>query len=456
MFKTIRCKKIQFAITPAVSLLYMACTLAAMLLVSCGSNDSKYTMAGNSSKKVFIKKENGGFAMYKNGKPFVIKGGAGISYIAELAACGGNTISCWDTTKLAFVLDEAEKYNVSVMACFDIPGGQYTEFYNDEKKVTDMYNGFKAIVMRYKNHPALLTWTIGNELQMPFTLKASSFYKTFNKLLAMVHSIDPDHPVSTAIINMQKGSLVNIRLRIRDLDFISLNTYNELKALRIKMKRRKWIWNGPYVITEWSPNGGFEAENTTWQAPIENTSTKKAEQFHEFYTKYMPVDDRNFLGSLVYYWGSRQEYTHTWYSVFNEDGSATEIKEVLNDCWKDTVTSHASPKIQFMLIDSLGARDNIIINPGTQHSIALLLQKDQPADSLKYHWEILKEDWIYWGHTWNNFKKAPVVPALLADSSKQNTNFKAPLKEGPYRIFITVFNNKGYCATANTPFYVVE
>ena len=130
--------------------------------------------------------------------------------------------------------------------------------------------------------------------------------------------------------------------------------------------------------------------------------------------------------------------------------------EALSDCWKDTQTVHVSPRLKYMLFDNLGAADNIIVSPGSMHKASLLFDGPQSADSLKYCWEILNEDWITWGSTWNNFKKPKPEIGLVADSTLQNPFFKTPDKEGPYRIYITVSNSSGFCATANTPFYVVK
>ena len=33
--------------------------------------------------------------------------------------------------------------------------------------------------------------------------------------------------------------------------------------------------------------------------------------------------------------------------------------------------------------------------------------------------------------------------------------FKTPAKEGPYRLYVTVYNKYGYISTCNIPFYVV-
>ena len=433
----------------------LAVFLCLMLLLFSCNNKSISPEAGK-TKKVEIKKENGVYRFYKNGVPMLVKGVVGHSNLAELVACGGNTISIWDTSIVKKLLDDALQYNVSVIVGLDIPSGDFPEFYKDEGKVAQLFKNHQSMVQRFKNHPALLAWGLGNELVMPFASNSGSFYKTYNRLLKMMHTEDPDHPVTTTLINLQKGSLVNIKWKIRDLDFISINTYNKLKSIKKEIKKMAFMWDGPYMISEWSPNGGWESENTIWQAPIENTSTKKAEQYYQFYKNYMPKDDPRFLGSLAFYWGSRQEYTHTWYSVFNEDGSPTEVKEALNDSWKDTVTKHQAVKVQYMLIDNHGARDNIILSPGSKHEASLLLEEGEKADSLRYSWELIKEDWLYWGRTWNNFKKPTPLQGLIADSAVQKTSFVCPSKEGAYRIFITAYNSKGYCATANTPFYVVK
>jgi hypothetical protein len=171
----------------------------------------------------------------------------------------------------------------------------------------------------------------------------------------------------------------------------------------------------------------------------------------------MPVKDPRFLGSLAFYWGSRQEYTFTWFSIFNEEGTPTEIKEALYDSWNDTITRHLSPKLEYMLVDNLAGKDNIILTSGSAHAASVLLQQPASADTLQYSWQILQEDWrLYWGKAFNFLRKPPAETGLFTDSTLQNPGFRAPLKEGPYRIFVTVYNSRGYCANANVPIYVVK
>jgi len=417
---------------------------------------SQKTGVFNVTKKVSIQNRNGRFSFYRDGLPFLVQGGVGTTHIKELAECGGNTLTCWDTANLNTTLQEACRYNISVIIGLDIPDRRNVDFYNDPKKTGDLLNAYRMILTRYRDHPSVLAYCLGNELEFQFSLTGTPFYKTYQQLLDMIKRMDPQHPVATSVINVSKKNILNIQWHVSGLDFICINTYNGLKTLTKDLKSVKLFWKGPYLISEWAPNGGWEADVTAWNSPVENTSTKKAEQFYQFYKSYMPFADTRFLGSMAFYWGNRQEYTNTWYSLFSEDGKASEVTEVLYDCWKDTITHHRSPRISYMLVDSLGSLDNIILTARSTHAASILMPQDQAMDSLYYSWQILKEDWPNWGKTWNNFKKPSLVPHLISDSTQRLIDFAAPANEGLYRIFVTVYNSKGYYATANTPVYVIE
>jgi hypothetical protein len=399
-------------------------------------------------RKVTIEKKNGRYRFYREGKPFLVKGGSGVEHVKELAEAGGNTIMCWDTSKFEYVLKEAALYNISVIIGLDLPGS-LTDFYNNKKNVEEFYNAYIAIVNRYKDNPYLLAWCLGNEMTLPLSLTPGPFYKTYNRILDRIHVIDPNHPVSTSILNITVGEIMTLRWRMPALDFYSMNIYNSVKIMERELGRTKWLWDGPYIVGEWAPQGGWEAPMTAWKAPVEYSSTTKARLFYEFYTKYMPLKDPRFMGSLVFYWGHRQEYTQSWFSIFSKNGYPNEIKETLNDCWKDTVTPHISPKISLMLIDSLEGKDNIIVSSGSQHHASLEMSSSEPSDSLTYKWEMYREDWGY-------LYGLPSVVGLFADSTLPYTDFKAPKNEGPYRVFVSVYNSKGYFATANIPIYVVR
>jgi Beta-galactosidase/beta-glucuronidase len=435
---------------PGLLLCLMGCCIA----MACRHAPAARS-TGQPPKKVEVRHVNGVYRLYRNGQPFFVKGGAGYTHISELAACGGNTLRTWDTTGLQAILDEAHRHQLSVIVGLDIPPSRFAgSFYNDTGNVQKLITGYRSIIQQYKDHPALLLWCLGNELGFPYRPKFAPFYKACNQLLAMIHEEDPGHPVTTALMNLQRKDIINIKMKLRGLDFLSINTFNGLKTLNKMLDDLDWLWDGPYLLTEWAPEGSWESPENKWQAPIENTSTGRAAMFRDFYQNWLPQTDPRFMGSLAFYWGARQECTHSWFSIFNEDGHPTEVMEILRDCWNDIVTEHQSAKIQYMLLDEKGAADNILLSPGSVHKARLLLPPGERRDSLIYKWEIVREDW--WGYNKSHWKKPEAEKGLLNDSITQEISFSTPRKEGPYRLFATVINSKGFCTTTNTPFYVVE
>lgn len=404
------------------------------------------------SRKVFIAKTEGKYTLYRNGRPFRVRGAAGYTFLPQLKEAGGNTIRTWDTINLAAILEEARRNNLAVIAGLPMPtSGWLEEFYKDTAKVNAQYRAFKKIIQRYKHHPALLMWSVGNELNFPYRLKYRPFYRTFNRLVKMVHATDPDHPVTTTIANFSRREIINIRIKAPELDLISINTFGALRTLEKDLGKFSWFWNGPYLVTEWGIPGPWEAELTAWQAPIENTSTKKAEQYRVMYEQQMPHNDPRFLGDLVFFWGQRDERTPTWFGLFSGNGNATEAAGVLRRLWTGRAPGRKPPQLQYMLVDGKGARDNILIRPGSAHTATVLVQ-DADSSIAALHWKVQQEDW-YEGHP-----RPPLHTFLdtTFSTGHRQITFYAPPEEGPYRISIDIIDKHGNFATANTPFYVVE
>lgn len=402
---------------------------------------------------VFVKKDADGYTLIRNGQPFTIKGASGSSMLKELSQSGGNTVFCWDTAALGGVLDQAFACNLAVIAGIDLPDPAGKDSYASARDDSALLRYSKRLVEKYRNHPALLFWCLGNELKFPLSPFKQQFYKTYNQLLLDIHQADSHHPVATTIINVNKKHVLNLQWRVPGIDLIGINCYNSLKKLRSELHALSPAWSGPFFVAEWAPEGGWEARYTKWYAPFEKTSHEKAAAFDSFYRRYMPLEDKRFLGSLAYYWGSREEYTHTWFSFFDEDGMATETVETLKDCWSGTRRVHQSPRLSGIRIDDEDASANVLLAAGTRHQAVVQPSQDS---GLTYKWVILPESWTQWWIPWSHFVKPDPVRNLLMDSTGPLATFRAPLKTGGYRMFVTVFNSNRYCATANIPFYVTE
>jgi hypothetical protein len=407
------------------------------------------------AKKVEVRVLNNRYQLYKNGQPFTVKGAMGNSHLEQLAVAGGNTVMCWDTASLPRVFAQAQQFGLSVIVGLDVAGGNFESYWENDSLVNVTCYDYRRLVNQYKNHPSLLAWCLGNEMIMPFSLTEKAFHKGYNRMLDIILETDGEHPVSTTIMNYERTAIFCIRYHFSRLNFISINTYSRLRDIDEQLRRVSLLWDGPFLISEWSGRGGWEVPETIWTAPLEYPTTKKAKEVDSFYRNFMPLRNNRFLGSVYFYWGYRQEYTPTFYSSHTYDSHPTDVVEVLSNLWK-TELKQQRVSVQYALIDSRGGQENILLTSGSSHTASVLLATGQQADSLKYKWVVMEESWHTWGQTWNNFVPPDVVPGLMADSSLPETKFTSPQKEGPYRLYGFVYNQHGYAAIANVPFYVVK
>ncbi|MGX5691120.1 glycoside hydrolase family 2 TIM barrel-domain containing protein [Arcticibacter tournemirensis] len=409
----------------------------------------------NKGRKIYVRKEESAFELYKDNKPFFIKGAAGFTYLDILARSGGNAIRTWDTNEIEAILDSAHKHNLVVMVGLSVVDPEEDpSFYKQPSKVNRQFRIIKNIVNTFKNHPSVLMWCVGNELNFPNPLLPGKFYSAFNNIVDMIHLDDPDHPVTTTVLNFSRRTIVSLKLRC-NIDVISFNIFNSITHLKEDLKRFAWFWNGPYLVSEWGVDGPWEGtEKTIWGTHIEATSTKKAEIYSTRYSRHMPLDDERFLGSFVFYWGNKQETTQSWFSLFDRNGYSSEAIGTMQYLWTKKPSRHRPPQVNYMLINKKGARDNILLSTGERTFAEVLLLKPDSSIS-KVVWEIMQEDWFK-KRSASNTTYFESLGELILSSKGLRLNFIAPRREGPYRIFATIYDKYGNFSTCNTPVYVLS
>jgi len=358
----------------------------------------------------------------------------------------------YDTINLGNILNEAQENNLAVIV--DIPIPPYKKEFNPYLN-TNSNNVLKRkveiLLKKHKSHPALLMWNLGNEVNYPKVLIKNSFIKTFNEIIEIIHKEDPEHPVSTTF--NPKSSTFSIYVHSWDLDIVGFNIFGDLKNLEFKTSIIFGLIKPiPYYISEWGSDGPWECEVNTWKVPIEQTSAKKMEQVRQ---RYKIIEENRYgacLGSLVFYWGNKHERTYTWFSLFHHDFKS-EIIKVLEELWSNTNSSQNLIGLEYMLVDKKGASDNIVFSPN-ELKCAELKINDFSTDSANISWEIYPESW---GQDASNmyFNPRKKVDCFISFGNNKAT-FLTPNVEGAYRIFAYVYDNYGYFATTNTPFYVLK
>lgn len=419
-------------------------SVALMTLVAC--TESKIY---NEQMAVHLKETDGQYQIIRNGEPFQIRGVCGQTKLGLLKSIGGNTIRTYDTTNLAAVLDSAYAHNLAVIAGIYLPVSTTSWLYGNDT-IAEYYNTeIRKVVAKHKDHPALLMWCLGNEL-IYYDFWDMSFARTYNKFVETIYETDGQHPVTTAIANFSDRAIVNFRLKVPELDLFLFNTFGRLPKLEEDMKPYNMIWDGPFMVGEYGENGPWEAKTTEWGAPLEMNSDEKATRLVYDFKENLPKQNPRFLGGLAFYWGQRQEVTHTWFNYFSEDERISAPVYALAALWGNPLDGNKPPAIKYFQINGSRAYNSFLFSPGSVHTASFSLH-DHENDSLKFEWELLPEDWYF-----QKANKPLAVNGLITQAAAGEISFKVPEKAGPYRIYAKAYDNHGNFAVANLPFYVVR
>jgi len=426
-----------------------------LFIVGCKSEPKKQMQSNNKNEtaKVAILKTKDNYQLLVNNKPFYIKG-AGLEFgkIASVAKNGGNSIRTWRTNNGKQtgkeVLDEAYKNGLMVTMGIDVGRERHGFDYNDSIAVKKQLNRIKKEVVNLKNHPALLIWGIGNELNLRYT--NPKVWDAVNEISKMIHKIDPNHLTTTMVAGISKKEIDFIKARCSDIDLLSFQVYGKLQELPKLVQ--KYHWEKPYIVTEWGATGHWEVPKTSWGAPIEENSTVKAENYLKRYQQSIASDSAQCLGSYVFLWGQKQERTPTWYGMFLEDGKETESVDVMHYLWTGKWPKNRTPQIISYKINNKTAYQNVILSPN-QECKATVKINDFENDKLNYRWEILPESTKL--SEGGDFEERPTsVKINIVSNTKGELKFKAPKLKGAYRLFVYANDGDLHEATANIPFLI--
>jgi hypothetical protein len=392
---------------------------------------------------------NGDYRLYRNGIEYYVKGGGGSEQWEELANIGGNSVRTWSTDNAKEVLDKAHSLGLTVMMGLWMQHERHGFDYDDKPKVQAQLEYFKKIVMEIKDHPALLLWGIGNEVDLFYT--NTNVWKAVNDIAKMIHEVDPNHPTSTVTAGLDPAEVKLIMQDAPEIDIYCINTYGDIGS--VKKNLTSYGWTGPYMITEWGPNGHWEVTKTRWGAPIEQSSAEKAVSYKERYENEILSASKNCVGSYVFLWGFKQETTSTWYGLFTREGLRSEPIDELELFWSNSELKNKAPHLSSLLLDEKRASESIMLTAERTYKVKALI-KDPDNDDLQACWQIVPESTDI--KAGGDAESAPMPLSGLFKKKKFDVAaFRAPKTEGAYRLFYEVTDGNGKCAYGNVPFYVV-
>jgi len=434
---------------------YKLTTLLLIISVFAVSCNQKSNKAGNEMKpsRVELTESGGNYQLQVNGKPFFVKGaGCDDGDIALLASHGANSLRTWMDSDVHtpgdIVLKEAQENGLMVMMGIPLGRERHGFDYNDPAAVAEQFEGVKKQILAMKDHPALLGWGLGNELNLRAT--NMKVWDAVEEIAAYIHEVDGNHPTTTMLAGIGPDEVAYIKENCPHLDFISIQMYGDIVNLQQRINDAGY--DGPYLVTEWGATGHWEVPSTEWNAPIENTSTEKAKDFAHRYEVAILSDKAHCLGSYVFLWGQKQERTPTWYGLFTEDNMETEAIDVMTKFWTGNWPENRCPQILKATLDGKTRYDNIKLEPGKEYSAAYTFH-DPDGDELSIKIDILRESTDL--RDGGDLEDRPdSLDVTIVSSDVRSTTFVSPKEKGAYRIFVYAMDGNNHAATVNIPFYV--
>jgi len=400
--------------------------------------------AATRAATVTLETKDGGAQLLVDGEPYVIKGGGGDSSKPELAKAGGNTTRTWGAGEgTQEKLDEAETLGLKVMVGLWLGHERHGFDYNDPAQVQQQFDEAKAAVMQFKDHPALLAWGVGNEMEGYEDGGNPKIWKAVDDIAKMIKALDPNHPTLTVTAEIGGERVRAMHELTPHIDIVGINTYGGVHS--IPERYREAGGTKPYVVTEFGPPGTWEQPNNDWGVPLEKTSTEKAGIYKSAYEAL--AADPLCLGSVAFTWGFKQEATATWFGMFLPDGSKLGAVDAMTEVWTGKPPADLAPVVTRLQVTG----DNIVL-PGGKVT-ATLVAHDPENAPIDVEWVLKKEDADT--VTGGDYRPdMPSYPASIVSASDAGVELKMPKKPGNYRLFAFVRDGSGGAATANVPLQV--
>ncbi len=425
------------------------------LLAALPANVLAYQDVAPGSVVKVTQQSDGSYTLLRNGEPYQVKGaGLGTGDLALLKASGGNSVRTWGVSQLEEtvdgkpLLDRAHELGITVTVGLWVEHVRHGFDYGNAESIEWQRKRLREVVLKYKDHPAVLTWGLGNEMEAFMEGETDvRIWKELDHLAGMIKQLDPHHPVMTVLASATPSKIEAILEHYPNIDILGVNAYGAAAGVGNSVLESGW--QGPYMLTEFGVLGTWEVRQTSWGAPIEPDPSTKA---GETYTAYTLDRDNNVgrsLGSHVFFWGQKQETTATWFGMFLPTGEKLPRVDAMAYAWTGEWPENRAPKLR-SLETPVALTE---VSPGSR-SWAKADIIDREGDTLSYTWEILAEstDRRVGGD-------AEAVPPSFPDAIKkgQGTSrieFRAPDQPGAYRLFVSAYDGEGGAVVHNLPFFV--
>ena len=277
---------------------------------------------------VVIKGEKGDWSLEVDGEPFEIKGvgcglgrgASGEDYLKMAKDMGANVVRTWGTDQgTQEYLDRAAELGLKVIAGIWInyvgAKGECSYRY-DKEYMAAKRREIADYVLRFKDHPAVLMWGVGNEAIF-FTedeAERAALCRFLDEMIREVHRLDPSHPVVYASAGFTElGYLADA---VPSLDVVGINEYGGIRTAHGSWERHGF--DKPYIFTEYGPHLSQDRPRDANGRATELMDYQKASLYEEMTEQIRSFRGYN-LGGVVFHLGETTQESMTWWNL-NQGG----------------------------------------------------------------------------------------------------------------------------------------
>ncbi|WP_040559509.1 glycoside hydrolase family 2 TIM barrel-domain containing protein [Kordia algicida OT-1] len=400
--------------------------------------------------QVTLEKKDTTWSFMVNGKPFTVKGvtfghdndTANYDlYFKDLKALGVNTIRTWATGEhTEKLLNTAEKHNIKVMVGIWMRHGRpgmedddSFDYLEDTEGMETMYNHSIKVVEKYKNHPAVLAWGIGNEVYLNIATDAEkeAYSKFLERLCSNIKKIDQNHPISST--EAWTFGLDWWEKYVPSIDVYGLNCYGAGADFLSEELSKRNI-DKPYVITEFNVTGEWDIKAEINGVKVEPSDEEKYSAIVNGYQNWIQ-NKTNCLGVYIFHYSNGNEYASPWLFTHHK-GSYRPTYWGIRKAYTGKEPTNAIPSIKTFSIA------NETFKSGTWIPVNL--------DVIDAENDDLEVSFHYNQHTGSRKRRKQINELTYRGSLVDGFEIQVPKVHGSLKIYVNVkdtFNNIGIAST---------
>jgi len=274
-------------------------------------------------------------------------------HFRRIREMGANTLRRYgDTEDTSAILSAARSSGLMVMMGYWLDHD--VDYLKDLRRLDLYRQRIREWVLRYKSHPAVLMWVLGNEtwglLKREFdeleelTPRRVAYYKFVDELSRMIKSIDPHHPVMSVdehvpdAMSVHLGletSLAMFREHVPSVDVFGVNSYfaQDISVLRTLIQQSRI--NRAYLVAEFGPPGYWLPHRVIDELgePVEPTDFQKAAAYAANWQHDIEANRGWNLGGNAFLWKDKQEGSFTWFGLTDTKDRLKPAYWALREAW---------------------------------------------------------------------------------------------------------------------------